>query len=92
MVFPDPDRPASPAAAHPQTLIPVHMSTYLHPSPLQPWDASPKHVCVLLQGCAVVFTSEASRAAAHPPNVLGDILGDLPVVDNFCFADSAEYE
>lgn len=43
------------------------------------------------QLCRVGFLSHLSRAAALPPTLTGDILEDLPPVDNFCLADSTQY-
>lgn len=41
--------------------------------------------------CYVTFTVEAPERAAHPAVVMGDVLGDLPAVHNFCLSEAAKY-
>jgi DNA (cytosine-5)-methyltransferase 1 len=59
----------------------------------------PTHNCrdfqanVMHKGKVIIagFTSEEAALAAHPPVLLGDILGDLPPVDNFAVRDRCEW-
>ncbi len=44
-----------------------------------------------IQDCVVTFTSIESRKAAHPMNVNGDVLSDLPEISNFSFRDGLRY-
>jgi hypothetical protein len=63
--------------------------------PLPPPTHTHKHAHVPSQ-CAIAavgkpiaigFLSAARTAAAHPAILMGDILSDLPDVDNFCLRD-----
>ena len=45
----------------------------------------------LIQACRVAFTSIEAYIAAYPGNVTGDVLDDLPEIENFCLGDGQLY-